>query len=107
VPNEKNAPGHNRQADDRIEVAEPGSTASGITQCLRMLAEEANDIGLRQTALALCDVIELCRAEVSMPGRLSQSPPAVEAGPAPDAKETAEADSGVVGWRTLATALLH
>jgi hypothetical protein len=72
-----------------------------------MLAEEANDIGLRQTALALCDVIELCRAEISMPGRLSQSPTAVEAVEATPAKETADADSGAVGWKTLATALIH
>lgn len=107
MPNEEDAPDHNRPAADRIEVAEPRSTASGITQCLRMLAEEANDIGLRQTALALCDVIELCRAETSMPGRLSQSLAAVEAVEATDVKETADAESGAVGWQTLAPALLH
>jgi hypothetical protein len=107
VPNEDDAPDHHRPADDRIEVAEPSSTASGITQCLRMLAEEANDLGLRQTALALCDVIELCRAETSMPGRLSQSPSPVEAQDTVDAKESVDADSGAASWPALAPALLH
>lgn len=50
-------------------------TASGIVQCLRMLAEEAVALGLSQTLAALRDAMTVCTNEgalVEMAGREAQ-----------------------------------
>jgi hypothetical protein len=43
------------------------ATASGILQCLRMLAEEAASLHLTRTLTALRDAIETCVAERTEP----------------------------------------
>ena len=44
------------------------ATATGILQCLRMLAEEAASLHLTRTLTALRDAIETCVAERIEPG---------------------------------------
>ena len=40
-----------------------GPSASGITHCLHLLAEDAARLGLPRTHLAICQVLEICEAE--------------------------------------------
>lgn len=44
------------------------ATATGILQCLRMLAEEAESLRLTRTLVALREAIETCSAERTDPG---------------------------------------
>jgi hypothetical protein len=48
---------------DDFEAEDVHATASGIIECLRMLADEAASLQLSRTTDALRRVILLCRAE--------------------------------------------
>jgi hypothetical protein len=48
--------------------AEVDTTARGIIQCLRMLAEEAGALRLPETLVALQAALETCRAESVLSG---------------------------------------
>jgi hypothetical protein len=59
VPNTKDQP----MQYNKIDLKEPAASASGIMQCLRMLADEAASLQLTQTLEALEDALEICRIE--------------------------------------------
>lgn len=46
-----------------IALPSVGPSASGITHCLHLLAEDAARLGLPRTHLAICQVLEICEAE--------------------------------------------
>ncbi len=71
--------------DDDLPAAEEGvpecdPTAKGIVQCLRMLAEEAEAIGLPQTLDALRLALQVCAAESTT---VTSAEPSFTAGPPP------------------------
>ena len=55
-----------------VSLSNIGPSASGITHCLHLLAEDAARLGLPRTHLAICQVLEICEAEQdagTSPGR--------------------------------------
>jgi hypothetical protein len=46
-----------------VPLSNIGPSASGITHCLHLLAEDAARLGLSRTHLAICQVVEICEAE--------------------------------------------
>jgi hypothetical protein len=46
-----------------VPLSNIGPSASGITHCLHLLAEDAARLGLPRTHLAICQVVEICEAE--------------------------------------------
>jgi len=49
--------------DDDPAILDTEASASGILQCLRMLAEEAADLRLQGTLRALHEAIAICQTE--------------------------------------------
>jgi hypothetical protein len=44
-------------------LSDSSPQARGIIRCLRLLAEEAEALGLPRTHLAICQVLRICEAE--------------------------------------------
>lgn len=63
--------------DDAQTVPSDDLTASGIVQCLRMLAEEAAALRLGRTLAALQTAIDVCAAETDAGAITAAAPPGV------------------------------
>jgi hypothetical protein len=50
-------------AENDLPEAARHATAAGVLECLTMLAEEADNLGLARTLLALQKAIRACQAE--------------------------------------------
>jgi hypothetical protein len=61
--------------DDAQTMPSDDLTASGIVQCLRMLAEEAAALRLARTLAALQTAIDVCAAETDHGGVTIAPPP--------------------------------
>lgn len=53
--------------DDELPEAARHATAANVLQCLTMLAEEADNLNLPRTLLALRKAIRACQAEQARP----------------------------------------
>lgn len=53
--------------DDELSEAALHATAANVLQCLTMLAEEAENLNLPRTMLALRKAIRACQAEQARP----------------------------------------
>jgi hypothetical protein len=59
--------------DDELSEAALHATAANVLQCLTMLAEEAENLNLPRTMVALRKAIRACQAEQARPAGMLRS----------------------------------
>jgi len=70
--------------DDLDVPSHAGASASGIVECLRMLAEEAGSLRLVRTLMALLETLAICQIEAAAIGPLpTAAEPRDPGGPPP------------------------